>query len=75
MRLVDRTLECVDVSQQLAFKGVLPWMLSLALCIGVARGSMSIETATQIGIAIFGSQVLGRIRIGRGQRQEDPDDR
>jgi hypothetical protein len=75
VRLVDRTLECVVVSQQLAFGGVLPWALLIAMGIEFARGDMSLESAGQFGAAIAGSQLVSRIRLGRTPQSEDHDDR
>lgn len=53
-----RTLVCVDVSQEVALRGVLPWLICIGVAVGLARGSITIESGavlTLLGLALQAS--------------------
>lgn len=71
MRLSTRALECVDVSQQIALRGLLPWVLVAAIAVGSLRGSMALDTSATLGVAAAGLQLLGRVRRAPEDRDDD----
>ncbi|WP_320672392.1 hypothetical protein [Patulibacter defluvii] len=63
-----RTLVCVDVSQQIALRGVLPWLICGVIVSGAIRGTLTFDTSAILGAAAVGLQFLGH-----RSRKDSPD--